>query len=134
MTTKTFKLSKRSEAKLVGVHADLQKVVRRAIELSSVDFAVTQGLRTEAEQKLLVAKGASQTMNSRHLTGHAVDLAAYVGNSISWNAVLYHSIKDAMFKAADELGVKIRWGGDWDCDGDSGDEKFFDGPHFELPR
>jgi len=129
-----FKLGKKSLEKLNGVHPDLVKVVKRAIELTEIDFSVGEGLRTLEKQKEYLAKGATTTLKSRHLTGHAVDLFAFVGKEVRWDARLYHKIKDAMFAAGKEFGVPIRWGGDWDCDGDSGDEKFFDGPHFELPR
>ena len=119
-----FKLSQRSVENLKGVHDDLVAVVSRALELSEVDFSVIEGLRTVARQKELYSAGASQTMNSRHLTGHAVDLAAYV-NGIRWDWPLYEKIAEAMKSAAEEIGVAIVWGGDW---------KFKDGPHFELDR
>ena len=122
----TFKLSARSLSKLEGVHPDLVKVVRLAIELTEVDFGVTEGLRTVDRQRELVAKGASKTMNSRHITGHAVDLVAYVGREVRWDWPLYHKISAAMKQAANALGVQIVWGGDW--------KSFRDGPHFELDR
>ena len=122
----TFKLSVRSLAKLDGVHPDLVKVVKLAIELTDVDFGVTEGLRTAKRQEELVAKGASKTMNSRHITGHAVDLVAYVGKEARWDWPLYHKIAAAMKQAANALGVPITWGGDW--------KSFPDGPHFELDR
>lgn len=122
----TFKLSARSLSKLEGVHPDLVKVVKLAIELTEVDFGVTEGLRTIDRQRELVAKGASKTMNSRHITGHAVDLVAYVGREVRWDWPLYHKISDAMKRAANALGVPIVWGGDW--------KSFPDGPHFELDR
>lgn len=122
----TYQLSQRSEARLVGVHPDLVKVVRRALELSTVDFAVVEGLRTQARQKELVAAGASQTMNSRHITGHAVDLAPFIAGSIRWDWPPFHDIAKAMKAAAAELGVPIVWGGDW--------VSFKDGPHWELSR
>ena len=78
----TFSLSQKSISRLNGVHPNLVKVVKRAIEISQIDFCVTEGVRTEKRQKELVAAGASQTMKSRHLTGHAVDLAAMVGGGI----------------------------------------------------
>lgn len=123
--TATFKLSKRSEERLAGVHPDLAKVVRLALVLSEFDFAVIEGLRTEARQKELVAIGASRTMNSRHLTGHAVDLGAMLGGQIRWDWPLYDKIAAAMKGAAKELGVPLEWGGDW--------TSFKDGPHFQLP-
>lgn len=121
-----FHLSKRSLGNLEGVHPDLVKVVRLAIKKTSVDFMVTEGLRTVARQKKLVAAGASQTMNSRHITGHAVDLAAWVAGEVRWDWPLFHKIAAAMKEAAKELGVPIVWGGDW--------RSFKDGPHFELNR
>lgn len=120
-----FKLGKRSIEKLSGVHPDLIKVVERAIQITPVDFAVIEGLRTVERQKQLVAAGSSWTMNSRHITGHAVDLAAFVGGKIDWSWPLYPKIADAMKAAAKELNVPIVCGVDW---------KAKDGPHFELDR
>jgi len=121
-----FKLGKRSVERLQGVHPDLVRVVERAIELSTVDFTVLEGLRSPERQQTLVASGASQTLNSRHITGHAVDLGAWVDNQVDWSWPLYHQIANAMKAAANELGIPIVWGGDW--------KTFKDGPHFELDR
>lgn len=121
-----FKLGKRSIERLQGVHPDLVKVVERAIEMSPVDFTVLEGLRSPERQQTLVASGASQTLNSRHITGHAVDLGAWVDNQVDWSWPLYHKIANAMKAAANALGVVIVWGGDW--------KTFKDGPHFELDR
>lgn len=121
----TFYLSQRSLMKLSGVHDDLVAVVKRAIEITEVDFGVTEGLRTAERQRELVARGASQTMRSRHLTGHAVDLVAYVGTEVRWDWPLYYKIADAMKEAATELGTPIDWGGDW--------KTLKDGPHYQLP-
>lgn len=121
-----FKLGKRSIERLQGVHPDLVKVVERAIEMSPVDFTVLEGLRSPERQQTLVASGASQTLNSRHITGHAVDLGAWVDNQVDWSWPLYHKIANAMKAAANALGVAIVWGGDW--------KTFKDGPHFELDR
>lgn len=121
-----FRLSKISRGNLQGVHPDLVRVVERAIQITATDFRVIEGLRTKARQRKLVAQGASKTMNSRHLTGHAVDLAAMVGREIRWDWPLYYSIAAAMKQAAHELGVRIVWGGEW--------RTFKDGPHFELDR
>lgn len=121
-----FKLSKRSLSKLEGVHPALTSVVKRAIEVTEIDFAVTEGLRSVERQRELVAAGASKTYNSRHLTGHAVDLVAYIGGEVRWDWPLYGKLANAMKSAAEELGVKIVWGGDW--------ISFKDGPHFELDR
>lgn len=122
----TYSLSAQSYRKLEGVHPDLVRVVELAIALTEVDFTITEGVRSRTRQQQLVAAGASQTMNSRHLTGHAVDLAAFIGGKISWDWPLYHKLADAMKSAAKELGVPIIWGGDW--------KSFPDGPHFELDR
>lgn len=121
-----FMLGSRSVSRLKGVHPDLVAVVNRAIKLTEVDFAVLEGLRTHTRQIELVKAGASQTMNSRHLTGHAVDLGAYVGGAVRWDWPLYHKIAAAMKRAAAEIGVPIEWGGDW--------KSFKDGPHFQLSR
>jgi peptidoglycan L-alanyl-D-glutamate endopeptidase CwlK len=121
-----YRLSKRSLARLEGVHPDLVAVVHRAIEITSTDFGVTEGLRTIERQRELFDKGASQTMNSRHLTGHAVDLVAFIGAEVRWDWPLYTQLATAMKRAANELGVPITWGGDW--------TRFKDGPHFELSR
>lgn len=121
-----FKLGKRSIERLQGVHPDLVRVVERAIDLTTVDFTVLEGLRSPERQQTLVASGASQTLNSRHITGHAVDLGAWVDNQVDWSWPLYTKIANAMKAAASELGVSIVWGGDW--------RTFKDGPHFELDR
>lgn len=120
-----FRLSARSLANLEGVHPDMVRVVRRALELTEVDFMVTEGLRTRARQVQLKAAGASRTLNSRHITGHAVDVAAWVGG-VRWDWPLYAKIAKAFKQAAAELKVPIVWGGDW--------KSLRDGPHFELDR
>ena len=119
-------LDARALKSLHGVHPDLVKIVWRAAQLSPVEFTVTEGLRTPARQKKLVEAGASRTLNSRHLTGHAVDLAARVAGQIRWDWPLYHQLAVAMKRAAAELHLPLTWGGDW--------KRFRDGPHFELPR
>ena len=128
----SFKLGKKSLSKLEGVNPDLVAVTKLAIKKTPIDFAITCGLRTKEEQARLVASGASTTMRSKHISGRAVDVAAIVDNQARWEPMLYSHIAKAFFESAKELGIKIRWGGDWNCNGDSGDEKFFDGPHFEL--
>lgn len=122
----TFQLSGKSEIKLQGVHPDLIKVVRRALQISELDFAVIDGVRTSSRQMELVAAGASRTMRSRHLTGHAVDLAPIISGIISWAWPPFYILAAAMKHAASELGIPIVWGGDW--------ASFPDGPHFELDR
>jgi peptidoglycan L-alanyl-D-glutamate endopeptidase CwlK len=121
-----YTLGPRSKQRLKGVHPDLVKVVERAIEISTIDFTVLEGLRTPERQKALLEAGASQTLNSRHITGHAVDLGAWVDNQVDWSWPLYHKIAAAMKDAAKQEGVSIVWGGDW--------RTFKDGPHFELNR
>jgi peptidoglycan L-alanyl-D-glutamate endopeptidase CwlK len=128
---KGFKLSARSLSRLDGVHPDLVKVVKRAIELSDIDFMVTEGVRSKDRQQQLVAAGASQTTRSRHLptankcgVSCAVDLAAMVGNEVRWDWPLYATLAKAMKAAAKELAVPIEWGGDW--------KSLKDGPHFQL--
>lgn len=121
-----YTLGARSKARLKGVHPDLVKVVERAIQITTVDFTVLEGLRDPQRQKKLVESGASQTLNSRHITGHAVDLGAWVDDQVDWSWPLYHQIAKAMLEAAKELNVKIVWGGSW--------ARFKDGPHFELDR
>lgn len=111
---------------LLEVHPDLVKVVHRAREISPVEFVVTEGRRTLARQRQLLKAGATRTLDSRHLTGHAVDLAAKVAGQVRWDWPLYSQLATAMKTAARELGVPIEWGGDW--------KTFKDGPHFQLPR
>lgn len=117
-------LTPRDMQRLSGVHPDLVRVISRA--RASEDFIVTEGLRSTERQRQLVAAGASQTMASRHLTGHAVDLAALVGGVVRWDWPLYDRLAQAVKKAAAKEEVAIVWGGDW--------PKFRDGPHFELDR
>lgn len=120
-----YYLGSRSKQRLVGVHPDLVKVVKRAIEITEVDFTVLEGVRSYERQKELVRKGASKTMNSRHLTGHAVDIAPWINGTVSWDWSYYYILEKAMKQAAKELGVSIEWGGDW--------KSFKDGPHWQLP-
>ncbi len=148
-----FKLGKKSLQELQGVHPDLVAVVERAIELTVQDFAVHDGIRTIEEQKALVNRGASKTLNSRHITGHAVDLVPFIGGKLRWEWEPIYHIADAVRAAALEQGVPILWGGVWDrilTDHDdypedlvadyvtrrkaAGKRAFIDGPHFELPR
>ena len=116
-----YSLGVKSKQRMIGVHPDLVAVVERAIEITEQDFSVTEGIRTIERQRKLVAEGKSRTMNSRHLTGHAVDLVPY---PVSWDWVYFYPIADAMKEAAEELGVDLTWGGDW--------SSFRDGPHFQL--
>ena len=147
-----FKLSGRSIDKLEGVKPELVEVVEKAITLTKVDFGVIEGLRTEEKQRELVAAGASQTMKSKHLTGDAVDLMAYVNGRGCWELNVYDEIADAMKEAAYELDVKILWGAAWNIDDlalwegtaeeamnhyiderrSQGKRPFIDAPHFQL--
>lgn len=121
-----YVLGEQSLKRLQGVHPDLDAVVRLAITLTEQDFRVIEGLRTRERQRYLVEKGASKTMNSRHLTGHAVDLAPIVDGQVSWDWKHFYPIAEAMKQAAKIKSVPIEWGGDW--------AKFRDGPHWQLPR
>ena len=105
-----FSLSSRSLGKLEGVKPELVEVVKKAIELTKTDFGVIYGMRTKEEQQKLFDSGKSQTLKSKHLTGDAVDLMAYVDGKASWELNLYDDLADAMKWAATEKGVKIRWG------------------------
>lgn len=120
-----MKLSERDLQRLAGVHPDLVAVVEGAAQVTEVDFIITEGLRTKERQEQLVRAGASRTLKSRHLTGHAIDLAAKVGDEVRWDWPLYHKLADAMQQAAAVRGIEIEWGGDW--------KSFPDGPHFQLP-
>jgi len=152
-----FKLSGRSLNKLEGVHPTMVDTVKRAIELSKVDFGVIYGVRSLAEQKRLYEAKRSQTMKSKHLVqedgySHAVDLMAYDGSDPSWDIVMYDDIADAMKAAALETGAKILWGASWHIDDitkwdgtmqeamnayidlrrSQSRTPFIDGPHFQL--
>ena len=153
----SFRLSQRSMDRLEGVHPAMTGVVERAIQLTDVDFGVTQGVRTLDEQKANVAAGRSQTMKSKHLLqdygfSHAVDVVAYVGPDVSWELNLYDNICDAFKQAAKETGASVKWGAAW-SEGDirsypgtaedammayvdlrrsQGRRPFIDAPHFEL--
>jgi len=147
-----YTLSSRSLEKLEGVNESLVNVVKKAIELTKIDFGVIYGLRSEEEQQKLFDAGKSQTMKSKHLTGDAVDLMAYVDGKASWELNLYDDLADAMKWAATEEGVVVRWGAAWsipdistwdgtmeeammsyiDLRRSEGRRPFIDGPHFEL--
>lgn len=120
-----FKLSRRSQDKLIGVHPDLVRVIERAIATSLVDFMVVEGLRTKERQMQLVASGASQTMKSRHLTGHAVDVVPMIDGDIRWDWPMFNKLIPFIKQAADDCGINIECGYDW--------KTFRDGPHIQLP-
>lgn len=147
-----FRLSQRSLSRLDGVKPQLVAVVKRAIEITTVDFGVTEGLRTIETQRRYVETGKSQTMDSKHLTGDAVDLVAYIDGQVSWELNVYDNIADAVKQAAIEQDVGLRWGAAWNIpdirkwDGSmeaamnfyiderrrQGRRPFIDAPHFEL--
>ena len=132
-----FKLGKTSLARLKGVDETLVNVVKRAIEISEVDFTVMEGVRTLERQRELYAQGRTApgkivtwTMKSKHIEGKAVDLVPY---PLDWNDLeKFNKIKDAMFQAARELDVNLRWGADWDGDGNYREKGEYDSPHFEI--
>lgn len=138
-----YVLGNKSRRRLYGVHPDLVAVVQRAIEITEQDFTVLEGLRTVERQQQLYNTGKSKTMNSRHLTGHAVDLAPW---PITWDWDHFYPIADAVTQACKEVDVPIRWGGNWrvkdlrEWEGtaeelvEAYDGKFYDLPHFEIPR
>lgn len=131
MQTSNFKFSQRSESNLKGVNPGLVKVIRRALELTPVDFIVIEGLRAQARQKEMVATGKSQTMNSRHLTGHAVDI---IPVNTTWRVEEFKPLLKAVKQAADEQGLKLRFGINWKSDPSLPIEtKFIDAPHIEIP-
>ena len=128
----SFKLSTRSIRRLEGVHPKLVAVVWRAIEVTTVDFSVVEGVRTIAAQKRYFQLGKSKTMRSRHIPSSnacdmacAVDLAPWINGTISWEPEAFTPVADAMKASAYQLGIPLTWGGDW--------AKFVDCPHFELP-
>lgn len=135
-------LGARSLSRLEGVHPDLVRVVKKAATMSSLDFTVLEGLRTSARQKQLFDQGATKTMNSRHLTGHAVDIAPMLGGTIRWDWPLYLQLAEIVRSASIAEKVPIRWGGTWKLLTDAKgpitakiiSRSFPDGPHFELPR
>ena len=150
-----YVLGRRSRAELEGVHPDLVRVVERAIQVTSQDFSVHDGLRTLDEQRKLFRRRASRTMNSKHLPqedgyGHAVDLVPYINGRLRWEWPLIYPIAKAMRAAAEEQSVRLRWGGHWgeltgmddepealvrayvDARRSAGKSAFIDGPHYEL--
>ena len=127
-------LGPRSLLRLRGVHPDLFAVVKYAISMQSkLDFTVVCGLRSLSRQSELFAAGLTRTMASRHLTGHAVDLAPMVNGKVVWSSPAFRPLSALILTAAHMLQVTVRWGGDWNGNGKS-DESFIDMPHFELPR
>lgn len=129
-----FSFGTRSLSNLSGVHPDLLACAHYALRVTKVDFAVTWGLRTAAQQKAIFDRGRSWTLDSRHRTGHAVDTVAWVNGAADWDLKPQIAVHDAFEQAAEALQVNVRWGGDWDEDGDTEDEKRRDAYHHELKR
>ena len=125
------KFGRTSLARLEGVDYRLQDLAHRVV-LIHHDCSVVYGLRSEAEQAKLVEEGLSKTMDSRHLTGHAIDLAPY---PIDWkNIKRFYYFSGIVVAVAREMGIPLRFGGDWDSDNDLDDQTFMDLVHFEIPR
>lgn len=125
-----FEFGERSLRNLEGVNPKLQQLAKEALQESKVDFLITEGLRTKERQKELVAKGLSNTMKSKHITGHAIDIVPYPIDWNDWGKFL--EIYEVFKVASAKNGIKFRWGGDWNMNGTFKDERFMDGPHFEL--
>lgn len=123
----SFRLGAKSEANLVGVKAPIVAVVRRAILITEIDFAVHEGVRQLERQRKLVASGASRTLDSYHLTGDAVDLVPYVDGVLRWEHALCNEVARAMFEASGQLGVPLIWGRVWDTALIELDPEDFDG-------
>lgn len=121
-----YSLGIRSLSNLQGVHDDLAMVIEKAITSSPHDFAVTEGLRSPTRQQRLVDEGKSKTLNSRHVTGHAVDIVVLIDGEACWDFDKYKEVADHIKEVAEELAIPIKWGGDW--------ATFRDGPHFELDK
>ncbi len=118
-----FKFSTRSKNNLNGVHCDLVRVAHLALELTSKDFVVIEGLRTMERQKQMVREGKSKTLNSRHLTGHAIDVVPF---PVSWEPKEFAPVLAAFKAAGERLGVKLEFGADW--------VSFKDFPHIQIAR
>lgn len=125
-----FYFSKVSLARLKTVDQRLQRLFERVIEVTPIDFSIVCGVRSLEEQAKAVKSGASFTMNSRHLTGHAVDVAPFVGGKISWNWDHYRILAPVVKREASRLNVPIEWGGDWP---DNPPRSRRDGPHWQIP-
>lgn len=149
-----FSWGLRSHQNMSGVHHDLREVMNRAIQLSKVDMVIIEGLRSKARQQQLFNQGHTRTLNSRHITGHALDVVPWINGEISWDWTNYYPVADAILKAAKEVEVPIVWGGAWNLRPfnqwgktskqasdayvairkKEGKKVFLDGPHFELDK
>lgn len=122
----THQFGLQSKAKLSTVNKSLQDLFYAAIGEAPYDFSITEGLRSLERQKQLFKDGKSKTMNSRHLTGNAVDVCIIIDGKASWDFDKYVELAEYIKKIAKAVNVPIVWGGDW--------ESFRDGPHYELDR
>ncbi len=120
------KFHQRSLANLDTVHPDLKRVMLEAIENAPFDFGITEGLRTKERQQQLFNEGKSQTLNSRHLTGNAVDIVIFIDNKVTWDLKYYKVLSEHIKAVAKLNDVPVVWGGDW--------KSFVDAVHFELDR
>ena len=148
----TFQFGTRSRANLSGVHPDLITLAESALAGGKIDFSITEGLRSKERQDKLVAEGKSQTVKSRHITGHAIDAGALVDGKLTWDMPAYVQIANAFRLASIKTGIPFEWGCAWSLDltkfesaeaakrayadecARLGGKPFFDGPHFQLPR
>lgn len=121
-----YNFGAKSLERLSTVHPDLQRLFKEAITNSPYDFSITEGVRSQERQKELVAAKKSTTMNSRHLTGKAVDIAVFVDGKITWDIRAYKAVADHVKTISKLMNIPIIWGGDW--------KSFIDGPHYELDR
>jgi peptidoglycan L-alanyl-D-glutamate endopeptidase CwlK len=127
----SFRLGTRSQERLATVHPHLRRVFVRAIGITPLDFTVLEGRRSLERQRVLLAEGATTTMNSRHLPhpadglARAIDVAPLINGQVRWDWPLYHRLAEVVKDAAGAEGVPIEWGGNW--------KKFKDGPHWQLP-
>jgi peptidoglycan L-alanyl-D-glutamate endopeptidase CwlK len=126
MTPEKYDLTNSSKQRLKGVHPDLIKIVEKALEITDINFTILEGLRSKERQRILVQKGASKTMKSRHLTGHAVDIAPVINGQVTWDWKYYYHLEKIIKTAAKQVNIIVEWGGDW--------TKFKDGPHWQLPN
>ena len=122
----TYNFGAKSLEKLSTVHTDLQKLFKEAITNSPYDFSITEGVRSLERQKELYDAKKSTTMNSRHLTGKAVDIAVFVDGKLTWDIRAYKAVAEHIKTIAKLMNIPIVWGGDW--------KSFIDGPHFELDK
>jgi len=118
-----FKFSKRSKSKLEGVHNDLIILATYVLATTDTDFSITEGLRTKEKQAQYVKEGKSKTMNSRHLTGHAIDVFP-IGATWNYDDPKWKALIDDFKKCAKHLGIACTFGYDWG----------WDAPHIELKR